>query len=87
VTPWKGANLPSEGTKKPVRHVYHRWMLAHRRVGWPVGRYCWGDGNAEEIPIRTFRTRAAARKAARNLTSYRGQVEPRKITVILEEGT
>ncbi len=49
-----------------------------------LGRYCWSGANADEPRIRTFRTRELARKARKQLRSYRSNARVVRVKTTIE---
>ena len=65
-------------------HVEKRWALTYGEGGVFLGRYCWPDATKDEYAIRTFRTRAQARFARKQMTSYRLSARIARVTVVTE---
>ncbi len=64
---------------------YIRWAV---EVNFPgdeesflAGKYCWPDAHLGDLPTPTWRTRAEAREAIRNMRSYRKFARPKCIIV------
>ena len=63
-----------------------RWALQFRNDDKPflLGRFCWNDGDSDEIRIRTFRTRKLAIAAKKNLNIYH-KARPVRIRLTVTE--